>query len=236
MHAPRRVPHRHGHPLSHAALLQCTRRAACTACNNCDVSTPEKLIDHSLNCSIAGFTPSHRHSLVKAELAKILRRYNFAVAVEPSLYIHNYTDGIAHKPDITVFSPIPVATDIVVSQQDRVPGVAARAAAKKKINLHNNAVRKAGHVFFPFALEAHGYEHSSVQAFIKCVMQFRPRFEEQELMRDVRTGVSVTLARARMHSVLAMFGIGAFQRKDETERDLNQGRAAHSLDEDLEEN
>ena len=198
--------------MSNVAALSRPATIPCPGCNNSYISTAEKLIDHALCCSLTGFTPAIRHNLVKHELAKILRRYNFPVTVEPTHYIHLYEDGIAHRPDLLVWSPVPTACDIVITQQDKIPGNSSRAAAKDKIKSHNVAVRKLGHTFFPFALEAHGHEHSSVQAFVKSVMQFRPAYEEHEIMRDIRTGVSVALARARMHSVLVMFGHGIYQR------------------------
>ena len=173
-------------------------------CNNAAIATPGELIDHALNCRGIGFSPSHRHSLIKAEVAKIFRRSNFAVTLEPNFYCYN--DGKNHRPDLTIFAPHPVATDFVICQQDTVPGTAANREARKKLKTHTTAVTSAGHHFVPFALEAHGHEHSSVQAFVKAAMQFRPQFEELQMMRDIRVGVSVALARARINSVLAVIG------------------------------
>ena len=193
----------------------------------CGFALPDagQLIDHSLNCGLTGFTPSHRHSLVKTAVAQVLRRFNFAVSLEPSLY--HYSSGDC-RPDLTVWAPRPVATDFVISQQNKKPGVAATEAAKKKIATHRTAVTARGHVFVPFALEAHGYEHASVQAFVKQVAQFRPKYEEQELMRDIRVGVSVALARARMNSILALVGKLSWRHQD----DKKIGdHAAHDFDE-----
>ena len=60
-------------------------------------------------------------------------------------------------------------------------------------------------MFYPVALEAHGYEQPCNSAFTNAVGSHLPRHELQQLVFDMRSAVSVALARARCQAVLAIY-------------------------------
>jgi hypothetical protein len=193
------------------------------SCGTIDFANSNQLqiIEHALNCSTAGFSPATRHNFVKSAVARQLRKHGFPVVLEPTCYSKLYSDNIAHRPDLLVHTSPPISTDFVVTQQHGVrPGASSAAAAKKKNDTHKSAVAKLQHVFFPFALEAHGYEHRSFYDFVAAVTSHRPRFEHQALQQDLRTAVAVALARARCQALAALYAVGHFtvcaRHQDET--------------------
>jgi len=162
------------------------------------------LINHVLVCDQMGFNATQRHTLVKTTIARVLRRHGLAVTIEPRQYCPLYKDGIDHRPDLLVHGMISVATDIVICKQiDDKPGHNAAAAAERKNKTHKQAVATAGHLFFPYAMEAHGFRHASCHAFVRAVASSMTPYEEQELQRDIKLAVAVALARARVNSVKA---------------------------------
>ena len=171
---------------------------------NCSVGiqSPLDAIAHALNCQHSGFTPAQRHSLVKAAVASVARRYGLPVTIEPTCYA--YADGVPHRPDLIVWSVPPVTTDFVVVQQGARPGVAARAAAERKNRQHKGPVAQLGHVFVPFALEAHGHMHSAVSQFVGAVASRLPRHDFLAFSHDLTMAISVALARSRICSVEAL--------------------------------
>ena len=180
--------------------------ASCT-CTNIELKTPLDIIAHALNCNNSGFTTATRHNFIKTAIARVLRHYNFAVTLEPTVYSSYYEDSVAHRPDVLVHTSPPICTDVTVVQQNdsSVVGNASRAAAKRKSDHHNLAVSRIGHVFYPFALEAHGYEQPCNSAFTNAVGSHLPRHELQQLVFDMRSAVSVALARARCQAVSAIY-------------------------------
>jgi hypothetical protein len=175
-----------------------------SCCDNIDISTPDRLIAHALNCKKSGFTPATRHNFVKTAVASTLQRFGFHVRVEPTSYSHLYGSGRMERPDLTVSHPvpIPVTTDFVIVQQEGSVGSSAKAAAKRKMNNHDSAVSAVGHRFVPFALEAHGYEDPSVINFLHQISVTLPGYLKRQLILDVRMAVSCALARARYQAVV----------------------------------
>ena len=127
----------------------------------------------------SAYTPTQRHEAVKHAIATVLRNYGFLAVVEPKFY--QYADGVAHRPDITVFASMfpqqrairPIATDIVISAQSGAVGEAASSAAAVKVRHHTQAVNDFDHEFIPVSIEPHGHLHEAVTTFIsKLVTNF----------------------------------------------------------------
>ena len=172
-----------------------------------DMKTALDVVSHSGNCKTSGYTPAQRHNRLKFDVANALRRHSFAVTVEPTCYA--YADRIKHRPDLIVWTSPAITTDFVIVQQDGArPGVAAAAAASGKNDAHKQTVAKAGHVFVPFALEAHGYTHGSVRTFVDAVTSQRRRFESRAIHEDLNMILSVSLARSRIAALLALMKTG----------------------------
>jgi hypothetical protein len=178
----------------------------------CNITLPKDdhlaVIAHSMNCSTSGFTPATRHNYVKFAVARVLRARGLHVVVEPNNYAKLYDDNVKHRPDLLVAVSPPVATDFVVVQQvTERAGAAAAAAAKNKNALHQRVVASVGHVFFPFALETHGYMHNSCRLFVDAVAGLLPAHERITLQHDVASAVGSALARARCAAVQHLFAV-----------------------------
>ena len=179
-----------------------TRGVTC-GCNE-RARTAQDLIDHALVCRHNPYCPTKRHTEVKNSVAACLRRHDFHISVEPTNYIHLYNNGKQQRPDIAVYGNMTIATDFVISQQHDKPGDAAHAAAAKKNDTHKEAVSKAGDLFIPYSLEAHGYAHSCCETFSKAITETRTPLDARDIRRELAHVVSIALARARVRAVLGL--------------------------------
>ena len=168
------------------------------------LETEGDIIDHALTCKQTGYTTAMRHTALKSAVGVILRRYGISVTMEPTYYSKHYEDGIKHRPDLVAWTNIPVATDFTIVQQKTAPGNAASRAAEEKNKCHKHVAVKCGHMFVPFVLEAHGFMHPSCTQFTREVSQQLPHYAATEMLHEMITAVSTTLARARVHAVAAI--------------------------------
>ena len=112
-------------------------------------------IEHALKCNHASaITATHRHNRVRDELAFCARRYGIACVTEPTFY--TYDNGHA-RPDVMFqLLQTPVAIDVTIVETADGAGAAARRAATVKHKIHDAAVARFGHKFYPYAMEIHG--------------------------------------------------------------------------------
>ena len=162
----------------------------------------EKLIEHSLTCdtfTTFGHTP--RHNLVVDALCRVARTYGISTTREPKYY--TYENEKRERPDITFSGAPPIATDVTVVQTLVTAGANAKAAAKAKRKKHEDAVKRIGHVFHPFVLEATGFTDESCVRTIDAIADSNsmPRWQRFEFTRDMMHATSIAMARGRATAV-----------------------------------
>ena len=176
------------------------RRGRCD-CNE----TPEGvegLIDHALVCRSAPYTNTHRHTAVKYAIARVLNEFGVERNIEPNFY--RYRDGHQRRPDICAHGSPPVATDIVICKREGKTGDHAAREAAVKRQSHEAAVHATGHVFIPFAAEAHGHLDNSALKFTEHVSETLKSYQQKEFRKKMTRSVATALAKSRVRAVLAM--------------------------------
>ena len=169
-----------------------------TTCN-CGKQVEETtLIEHSLTCdtfTTYGHVP--RHNLVVDALCRIARAYGISTTREPKYY--TYDNEKRERPDITFSGAPPTATDATIVQTIGTVGANAKAAARAKRKKHEDAVKKIGHVFHPFVLEATGFTDESCVKMIDAIADGNsmPRWLRFEFTRDMMHATSIAMARGR---------------------------------------
>jgi hypothetical protein len=167
-------------------------------CPGCGVITQTHLdvINHALTCPRASsYTSAHRHTLLKYAVAAVCRDHGVNVVVEPNFY--EYNNEKLQRPDLTVMSVPPIATDFTVVRQVGEVGKHAAAAAEQKKKTHEDAVHRMTHIFEPFAAEAHGTLDPSCVRFCNKASQGLQIHMQRSFKREMYMAVSCSLAKAR---------------------------------------
>ena len=145
-------------------------------------------LEHVLTCShLRGFTRTHRHNLVLVALDHNIRRFGLLTSLEPTFYA--YPDGSAKRPDLTVFTSPPIATDLCITTD---PAAALAAKSEK----HSAAVFAQGHAFIPIALSVFGELHQSVDEFLRHVFQELPPSTKRLAILETKRALSESWATA----------------------------------------
>jgi hypothetical protein len=172
---------------------------------SCGVTTKtiQDVAMHAIECSKTGFGATARHGLVQAAMINIAKRYGIKPDREPAYY--NYADFTASRPDITFHlnDGRSIATDIVVCKQDAEVGKHAHWWANEKQKKHGKAVTDQGHLFIPFALEAHGHRDISCTLLIRHIANSLQPHQRRTFEREFLLAVSTALAKARVNAVLS---------------------------------
>ena len=181
---------------------------------------------HVFKCNRVPYTFSNRHQLLKTGFAQALRETGIGTSVEPN-YV-TYADNRNHRPDLAVFavtagihqqSPyenddhdadgnvattLGVMTDFCICVQEGEPGTNARRKAEEKTRQHRVAVTAAGYTFIPYCLEVHGVCDMQCNNFIRACTNYVPRYMSNRLRMLLKYATSVSLALARVQTVLSL--------------------------------
>jgi hypothetical protein len=179
--------------------MQVPRRCSCGT----HMPTSADFIEHTLKCdSMSRYTKTHRHNEVRDAIAAVARSYGFAVTKEPTFYVYNDADGVMRRPDITVFTPTPIATDVTIVYPQLMEGHASGQAAAEKVKTHARAVEGLGHRFIPFAMETFGFKDEKCFTFISEIAKDLPTHLQRAFRFDMHHAVSASLAKARATSII----------------------------------
>jgi len=192
----------------HLRLRMCPATVAFPAICNCgnQALTQPEFIEHVYVCDKAtrvGHTA--RHNGVVRALASVCRTYGITTTQEPRFY--TYEDGSLNRPDVTFHTRVPIATDVTIVKSQYEVGVAAGNAAAEKVKKHDQAVKRMGHRFIPFAMEIYGHlDKGCEELFDTLSMELTP-FTRGVFKRDMRHAVSVALARGKAQAVQSAIAV-----------------------------
>ena len=138
-------------------------------------------------------------------MASVCRTYGITTTQEPRFY--TYEDGNLNRPDVTFHTRVPIATDVTIVKSQYEVGVAAGNAAAEKVKKHEQAVKRMGHRFIPFAMEIYGHlDKGCEELFDTLSMELTP-FTRGVFKRDMRHAVSVALARGKAQAVQSAIAV-----------------------------
>jgi hypothetical protein len=157
--------------------------------------TEATYVEHTLACSQAShYTFTRRHDDVVDALCSTSMMYGISSIKEPNFYL--YADGSRKRPDVTWRILPKLTTDVTIRKPKEVLGLAAKEAAKEKIDYHADAVEQMGHKFIPFAMETYGGFDARAIQLIERLAQERPDYERMQFKRDMIHAASTALQSA----------------------------------------
>jgi ribonuclease HI len=160
-------------------------------------------IDHVFRCPhMSELKFNHRHDGVVHAIAAVARSYAIPVTVEPKMY--HYHTGEANRPDLVLHQAVPIATDVTIVCSDTADRSEVKHAAQAKRTKHEDAVKRFGHEFIPFAMDVHGYRDPSCFQFADAVSRQLPIHLQRSFRFDLAHAVSRALAVKRAETILGV--------------------------------
>jgi hypothetical protein len=179
-------------------VCQCTR-----VCK-----TPAAIISHAQRCERV-VNAATRHQKLKYALVNVARCYGIGATVEPTEYF--YADTIVlHRPDVKFYlTDRCIVTDVTIVSPSEIPGEAAEAAAKKKVEHHATAVASAGHTFIAFAMESTGLFDTSCDKLISTLATGVPIHLRYRFVSDMYGAAATAVAYFRARAVRNALQLGS---------------------------
>jgi ribonuclease HI len=145
-------------------------RCMCNATREEDDTDSVRFTNHLLECPrVRRCGMTFRHNVISAAVGTYFSDRGYLVTHEPRFYETNYDSNRACRPDITIYATPPVAVDVTVSRD-------AAGADLAKIQKHQAAIERSGHIFVPLPIGSLGQIGERFDQLLEAVFSKKAQF------------------------------------------------------------